>query len=187
MVHSPDLGSDTRWLQYSQEAGRAGIQAAFSSPLQVGAVRLGVLDIYRQQPGPLGEPALTAVHVHSEAAVALLLMMADEKRVLSPLDDLSELADIRPVVHQAAGMVAIQLDVTLEVALARLRAAAFAAERSLREVAADVVARRIGLDHTVAGVHPRGAAQPDDGRDTPGRHRVQDSEKPEQRDVDEHS
>jgi len=158
MVHSPDLEADTRWSQYSREAGTAGIRAVFSTPLQVGAARLGVLDVYRRVPGPLTPAALETVQVHAEAAVALLLLTGDPDGVVLPPDDLVELADIRPVVHQAAGMVAIQLEVSLDVALVRLRAAAFASGRPLRAVAADVVARRIGLDHTVAGVFLRSDA-----------------------------
>jgi AmiR/NasT family two-component response regulator len=49
----------------------------------------------------------------------------------------------RLVVHQATGMVAIQLDVSTVDALASLRAAAYRAGRSIYEVAVDVVNRRL--------------------------------------------
>lgn len=45
--------------------------------------------------------------------------------------------------HRATGMVLVQLGVTAAVALIRLRAYAYAHERRLRDVAADVVARRL--------------------------------------------
>jgi hypothetical protein len=52
-------------------------------------------------------------------------------------------ADIHTVVHQAAGMVSIQLDITVGDALARLRAHAFGVDTSITEVSHDVVSRRL--------------------------------------------
>ncbi len=49
----------------------------------------------------------------------------------------------RAEVHQATGMISVQLDVTQAVALIRLRAYAFSQHRPLADVAADVVARRV--------------------------------------------
>ena len=54
-------------------------------------------------------------------------------------------ADFHYVVHQAAGMVAAQLDVSVRQALVRLRAYAFGNDRPLTEVAKDVVDRTLGL------------------------------------------
>ena len=54
--------------------------------------------------------------------------------------------NFRFVVHQASGMVAAQLEIGVGEALVRLRAYAFANDRSLSEVAEDVVARRLRLE-----------------------------------------
>ena len=48
--------------------------------------------------------------------------------------------------HQAQGMVMVQLGVSLAAALALLRAYAYANERDLVDVARDVVARTLRLD-----------------------------------------
>jgi hypothetical protein len=52
---------------------------------------------------------------------------------------------VRADVHQAAGMVMVQAGVPIEQALARLRARAFQMDRSVREVALDILARRISF------------------------------------------
>ncbi|MFD0630267.1 ANTAR domain-containing protein [Catenulispora yoronensis] len=52
----------------------------------------------------------------------------------------------RAEVHQATGMISVQLGVSLAEALVRLRAHAWAADRLLADVAADVVARRLRFD-----------------------------------------
>ena len=48
-------------------------------------------------------------------------------------------------VHQAAGMVSVQLDVPVAVAAMRLRAFAGAMDQALVDVACDLVARRLRL------------------------------------------
>ena len=59
--------------------------------------------------------------------------------------------DFKYVVHQAAGMMAVQLDVPVGDALIRLRAYAFGNELPLAEVAAAVVARTLRFDDMVDG------------------------------------
>jgi hypothetical protein len=49
----------------------------------------------------------------------------------------------RAVVHQAVGMISVQLAVPVSAALDRLQAYAARHERAVAEVAADVVARRL--------------------------------------------
>jgi hypothetical protein len=49
------------------------------------------------------------------------------------------------VVHEATGMVAVQIDADLEAAAVRLRAEADAMRRPVEAIAADVVARRVRL------------------------------------------
>jgi hypothetical protein len=61
-------------------------------------------------------------------------------------DELARSSDLHLVVHQAAGMVAVQLGISVADALVRLRAHAYAHERPLRDLADDVVARRVRFD-----------------------------------------
>ena len=60
--------------------------------------------------------------------------------------ELEASADFRHVVHQASGMVSVQLDVSVGQALIRLRAYAFGNERRLADVARDVVAGTLRFD-----------------------------------------
>ncbi len=64
-------------------------------------------------------------------------------------------ADFQYVVHQASGMVAAQLDVSVGQALIRLRAYAFGNDRPLADVAEDVVARRLRFDAAQRREGPR--------------------------------
>jgi hypothetical protein len=122
------------------------VRAVFGFPLQVGAVRLGALNLYRDRSGPLDdEQHADALVMADVAAQAVLLLQVDAPpgKVASELE---AGADFHLVVHQAAGMVAAQLDVTVGHALMRLRAYAFGNDRPLAEVSRDVVARTLRFD-----------------------------------------
>jgi hypothetical protein len=64
-----------RWPAFAAAALEAGILAIFALPLQVGAIRVGVLDLYRDRVGVLsdGEPAEPLSF--ADAATTLLLQM----------------------------------------------------------------------------------------------------------------
>jgi hypothetical protein len=109
----------------------------------VGAVRLGALNLYRDRPGPLtNEQYCDALALASVAARAVLAMQAGAPPgVLAA--EFAQGANLRFVVHQASGMVAVQLGSSLGEAMVRLRAYAFANERLLDDVAAAVVRREL--------------------------------------------
>lgn len=126
-----------------EHARAAGVGAVFAFPLQVGAVRLGVLHFYRAERGDLDEAAFRrSVRLAERVTHALLGLGEDQGGLLPP--EPSSLS--RAAVHQATGMLMVQLGVSLEEAFARLRAHAFAAGVPLKEVADQIVARRLRLD-----------------------------------------
>lgn len=147
-VAEPDLGQPAtpRWLAFTPPAVAAGVRAVFGFPLQVGTARLGALNLYRSRPGALtGEEHADALVMADIAAHTVLLLQANAPpgKVAAELE---AGADFQYVVHQASGMVAAQLDVSVGQALIRLRAHAFGNDRSLTEVAGDVVARMLRFD-----------------------------------------
>ncbi len=135
-----------RWPVYAPAAASAGIRAVFALPLQVGAIRLGVLDLYRAGPGDLDREQLADALVLADTACALLLdtVQRDPPRWDGRWPERA--GPHHPEVHQATGMITVQLGVTAAVALIRLRAYAYAHDRRLRDVAGDVVARRLRFD-----------------------------------------
>jgi hypothetical protein len=136
----PSQGVAARWPGFTAGAAEVGVRAVFAFPLRIGAIRLGAMDLYRERPGELTPGQLgAALMAADEAALALPQLSATEE-----LDgDSTVRSSYRLEVHQASGMVAIQLGVSLAEALARLRAYAYAADRPVNEVAADVVALRL--------------------------------------------
>jgi hypothetical protein len=147
-VLEPDLAEPAtpRWLAFAGPAVEAGVRAIFGFPMQVGAVRLGALNLYRDRPGPLtDEQHADALVMADVAAQALLVLQADAPPGKLAAE-LEANADFQYVVHQASGMVSVQLEVSVGQALIRLRAYAFGNDRPLTKVAQDVVARRLRFD-----------------------------------------
>lgn len=147
-VLEPDLAHPLapRWLAFTGPAVEAGVRAVFGFPLQVGAVRLGALDLYRDQPGPLTDDQHADALVTADLAAQAILVLQANAPAGKLAAELEAGADLHFVVHQASGMVAAQLDVSVGHALIRLRAYAFGNDRPLTEVAQDVVARRLRFD-----------------------------------------
>ena len=142
-VVESDLAHPTepRWVAFTPPAVAAGVRGIFGFPLQIGAVRLGALNLYRDRPGSLtAEQHSDALVMAGIAAQAVLILQAGAPAgTLSA--ELDSSADFQSVVHQASGMVAAQLDVSVAHALIRLRAYAFGNGRTLNDVARAVVAR----------------------------------------------
>jgi ANTAR domain len=143
----PDLEQVTeRWPGFVPAAVAAGARALFAFPLQAGTIRVGVLSLYRAQPGPLTPQRLADALVFADIALQLLLDAAAGISGLAGYQPLDGLSDSRVEVYQATGMISVQLGVTLEEALVRLRAHAFAVGTPLDDVARDVVRRLLRFD-----------------------------------------
>jgi hypothetical protein len=125
-----------RWPAFAKEAESSGIRAVFAFPVQVGAIALGILDLYRSRPGTLDAEELAAVlrTVDRIAAVLLDVSAAGGDGLTEPMYRMS--------VHQATGMVMAQTGTNIASALARLRATAFSEGIPINDLAADVVAGR---------------------------------------------
>lgn len=145
----PDLSgaSDDRWPWFAPAAREAGARAMFALPVQVGAIRLGVLVLYRNTPGSLTTDQLNGARALAEAA-SILLTLAEPgdqsaEQFLWVLNDRSR---FRAEVHQAVGVTMVHLGVAPRDALARVCAHAYASGRAIGHVADDIVARRLRLE-----------------------------------------
>jgi hypothetical protein len=145
-----DAESVRQWPGFAAAALRLGAGAVFAFPLTVGAIRAGVLGLYRGLPGPLPDSQLGDLLILADVATMMLLASAhggEEADDGARLDGQApDLALHRAEIDQATGMLTVQLDVPAAEAFARLRAYAHAQDRRLADVAGDIVARRLRLD-----------------------------------------
>jgi hypothetical protein len=136
-VLQPDLAQTAplRWPGFAGGALEAGVRAVFAFPLRVGAIRLGVLDLYRDRAGPLSTDELAEALSFADAATLLLLHAQASTAPSSAVPVLDDRAEV----HQATGVVSVQAAVGLAEALVLLRARAFADQRPLGDLARDVL------------------------------------------------
>ncbi len=123
-------GQPMRWTALLGEARRAGALALFAFPIKVGALSVGSLGLYRRTPGPLdGEQFDRGLAAGRDLADCLLDPgLAGDGSATYPM-----------TVHQAVGMVMVQIGSTIEEAMLRLRATSFADGIPIHTLASEVI------------------------------------------------
>lgn len=146
-VHAPyfDPSVVARWPSFVDAANETGVGAVFAYPLATFGAKVGVLTLYQDDEGELSE----AQHDDSLAMAGVLtetvLSMQDAAPAGMLAPGLEEAVDYRAQVHQASGMVSVQLNIPVAEAQLRIRAHAFAIDQPIGLVASDIVTRRLRL------------------------------------------
>lgn len=149
-VLAADLNrSAGRWPVFVPAAARLGVRAVFAFPLRIGAISVGVMTAHRAAVGELSRARTVDALALADAVTNLLLHRQSASAGTAgdqPGPDWAQPVTYRAEVHQATGMVSVQLGVGLAEALVRLRTHAWVNDRLLADVTADVVARRLRFD-----------------------------------------
>ena len=144
-VQVPDLELDDTWPAFAEGAAGLGLRAVFAFPLRSGSVGLGALTLYQRVAGELTSEQYADALVVARFALNLLTSL-QAGRPADELDEVfTEILSNSMEVHQASGVVSVQLAIPVAAALAVLRAHAFAEGCSLAEVATQVIEHRLRL------------------------------------------
>jgi hypothetical protein len=136
--HSAEV---SRWPIFAAAVvEQSDVGALFAVPFQWETINLGVLDLYRTTPGSLSDAQLRDVMRAADMAALMFLGVRTDPGDGAWLD---QSLHGRTEIHQATGMVVVQLGISATDALARMRAYAFVEQRLLSDVAHDVVSRRL--------------------------------------------
>ena len=143
----PDVSTGTHdsWPIFATSIGSLHVGALFSFPLLMGAVTVGTVGLYRRTAG-----ALSPQHMEIAVALASALTGVAVRHAIAGADNEGageSLASpaMRREVHQATGMILVQLDTTGTIAYSRLQAHAFANCRTVQAVARDVVSGHLSF------------------------------------------
>jgi hypothetical protein len=147
-VFEPDLRDpvEVRWHEFTGPAVDAGVEAVFGFPLVVGDTRLGALDLYVDQPWTLTDQQVADALTMADVVAQTILRVQAHAEPGALASELEAGTLLRSVVHQASGMLSVQLGVSVADALARLRAYAYSEGRPINAVASAIVARELRLD-----------------------------------------
>lgn len=154
-VLAPDLqDARARWPAFSAAVGEDAVSSMFAFPLAVGPLRIGAIDLYSESP-----TTLDGRHTRQADAMAAVVSRHVLRRALNAVgrhDDDAGNAYSRRLIHQATGFVLAQLDLTPEDARLVIQGHAFAAERSMMEVAQDIVDGRLVFSRRSDGIGASG-------------------------------
>ena len=147
-VIEPDLRrrQPNRWPTYTQSALDLGARAVFAFPLKVGGSCIGVLTLYQDTTGSLSAEQTADSLVVADVLAQTILTMQSMSRPSVLSIDLTDANAHRAEVHQAAGVLAVQLQIGVAEALVRIRAHAFATDQAVTDVARQIVAHDLWLD-----------------------------------------
>ncbi|GAA0250251.1 GAF domain-containing protein [Saccharothrix mutabilis subsp. mutabilis] len=128
------------WPVYAPFASAEGIRAVTALPVVMGAVVVGGLEADHARPAAPDRGRLADGLLLADAAMLVMLRGAPGH------DPFGDGLEVRwAAVHQATGVVSVQLGCDLATAFVRLRAHAYRTGRRLVDVAADVVAHRVAF------------------------------------------
>ena len=146
-ILEPDLehARPDRWPIFTASALELGTLGVFALPLSVGRSCIGVLTLYRDVAGELSPDQHADGLIVADATFRAIMETQSRNDPDLLALALYDAASHRAEVHQASGMVAVQLGIHVADAEARLRAHAFGANRLVVDVARDIVERRLRL------------------------------------------
>jgi hypothetical protein len=153
-----NVAETARWPVFAAGATELGVRALFAIPVPDGSRPMGVLELYRRAAGGLVDSEFASARAcasaiahrlefnwqnhaaHFESVEQAIDAAATRDAHAEPVDPFT-----RTQVHVAAGMVCVQLAISADEGVDRLRAYAYACARPLSSVAADIISRRLTL------------------------------------------
>jgi transcriptional regulator with GAF, ATPase, and Fis domain len=146
--------ADPRWPAFCAAARAAGFGAVQALPMRLREQRLGALNLFGSEPGPIDADTVALAQALADAATIGIVHQRALARSEVVAEQLQSALDSRIVIEQAKGFLADRLGTTVEDAFATLRRYARARNRKLTDVADDVVNSRVEL------APPRAASRP---------------------------
>ena len=141
-----DIAASERWPAFVDLAVSSGIGAVFAYPLSASGGAIGVLTLYQDATGALSAAQHDDSVMVAEILTEALLSLQDAAPDGVLAAELDDAVAYRAQIHQASGMVAIQLGVPAHDALSLIRAYAFSHDMPVDQVAVEIVERRLRLD-----------------------------------------
>jgi hypothetical protein len=134
----PEFARTSSWPAFTAAVREEQIESLFAFPLVFGPLEIGAIDLYTLTPG-----SLTIRQQQQTLALSAIVSRILLRHAISGGERGATSGFSRRLIHQATGMVLAQVGATAEDAYLILQARAFAENRPMREVAEDIIERRI--------------------------------------------
>lgn len=135
----PDLAAGDQWPAYRAAMLELDLRAVVGSPLNAHGQTIGVLNVYRETAGPWSGDQVEASEILAAMGAAYILH-ANQLRASHELTEQLQYAlDSRVVIERAKGILMERAKVDATTAFAWLRDASMYRNRSLRDIARELV------------------------------------------------
>lgn len=134
-----------RWPQFSEEALRIGFRSVHSTPLRLRGQTIGAMNLFSYHVGALAPDDVAVAQALADVATIGILQERSIRTAQMLAEQLQHALDSRILIEQAKGVIAATLGTTVPNAFAILRTYARDRNLPLRQVADDVVSRRLQL------------------------------------------
>jgi GAF domain-containing protein len=139
-VSATDLtGPDQRWPRFALAAAQAGFSTVEALPMRLRDQVIGVLNLFRADPGPFDPGDLRIAQALADVATIGLLHERNVRRRETVAEQLQGALNSRVVVEQAKGKLAERLSIDMDRAFTMLRDYARNTNQYLTDVARDFV------------------------------------------------
>jgi len=151
-VLEPTIRSNprTRWPAFTPALDGTPVNSLFAFPLRLGTLRIGAVDLYSVHPVELDATQTRQASTMAQAVSRHVLRRALDE-IGGDYDDTGN-AYSRRLIHQATGVVLAQLRLPPEDARLVPQGHAFATNRSMMEVAQDVLDRKLNFAQGASGI-----------------------------------
>lgn len=138
--------AEPRYPLFAPAARLIGAKAIFTFPIASGPSMVGALSLYNRESGNLSRRQFVGASMLADLALFIILASAAKAPAGELPNELSHVGRDRLRVHQATGVIAEQLHISVADALSALRARAWETSRSLTEISTAVIERRLRLE-----------------------------------------
>jgi hypothetical protein len=151
-VLEPDIRNAPQrtWPAFSRAIQHENVGALFAFPLALGPLRFGAIDLYAPEPVTLSDRHNQQAMSLAKVVSRMLIMRALRQAGTFPEADPNPYS--RRIVHQATGIVVAQLELSAADALLVIEGHAYATSRSVKDVAEDIVGRRLNFSTDATGI-----------------------------------
>jgi GAF domain-containing protein len=138
VVSVSDIDTRVEWAGFRAEALRLGVRSVVGVPLRLKADRLGALDLYNDEPRAWSDHELGVARVLADLAAGYVIheQLQDTRRLA---EQLQTALDSRVIIEQAKGIIAADLQISIDDAFEVLRTTSQNSHTTLRAIANAVV------------------------------------------------
>lgn len=141
-----DVRDAGRWFEYEQRAVELGLRSVLAVPMNAWGETIGVMDIYREEPGPWSPDDIEVAEIVTAMGSGYVLH-ANQLRTQHELAyQLQAALENRDVIGQAKGILMARHGIDAKTAFERLRTASQENNVKLRDIAHQLVAAEASVD-----------------------------------------